>query len=160
MLSAEEVTNMENNNSHSFLAELEEGQSWTDQYNAEEDFSIIKNQRLAAELKQQQLLALQSQQYQQQQHQFLPPQQQQQSQPQQQSQQVDEGDFLGDLIEEVKLYRCLWDSSCRAFKELPKKQQAWSLVAERFNIDGMCFLSYRYMLLPVWCVCLTVPRTF
>ena len=49
---------MENDNGHSFLTE---GQSWKDQYNAEEDFSIIKNQRLAAELKhQQQLLALQS----------------------------------------------------------------------------------------------------
>ena len=52
---------MENDNGHSFLTEVEEGQSRTDQYNAEEDFSIIKNQRLAAELKhQQQLLALQS----------------------------------------------------------------------------------------------------
>ena len=56
----EEVKNMENDNGHSFLTEVEEGQSWTDQYNAEEVFSIIKNQRLAAELKhQQQLLALQ-----------------------------------------------------------------------------------------------------
>ena len=24
-------------------------------------------------------------------------------------------DLLGDLIEEVKQYRCLWDSSCRGF---------------------------------------------
>ena len=57
----EEVKNMENDNRHIFLTEVEEGQSWTDQYNAEGDFSIIKNQRLAAELKhQQQLLALQS----------------------------------------------------------------------------------------------------
>ena len=52
---------MENDNGHSFLTEVEEGQSSTDQYNAEEDFSIIKKQPLAAELKhQQQLLALQS----------------------------------------------------------------------------------------------------
>ena len=44
-----------------FLTEVEEGQTRIDQYNAEEDFSIIKNQRLVAELKhQQQLLALQS----------------------------------------------------------------------------------------------------
>ena len=57
----EEVKNMENDKGHIFLTEAEEGQSRTDQYNAEEDFSIIKNQRLAAELKhQQQLLALQS----------------------------------------------------------------------------------------------------
>ena len=57
----EEVKNMEYANGHSFLTEVVEGQSWTDQYNAEEDFSIIKNQRLAAEFKhQQQLLALQS----------------------------------------------------------------------------------------------------
>ena len=56
-----EVKIMENDNGHIFLTEVEEGQSLIDQYNAEEDISIIKNQRLAAELKhQQQLLALQS----------------------------------------------------------------------------------------------------
>ena len=30
----------------------------------------------------------------------------------------------GDLIETIKDYRCVWDVSCRAFKENPKKQQA------------------------------------
>ena len=41
-------------------------------------------------------------------------------QPQQHTEQLDDGtnssnrDFLRALIEEVRQYRCLWDSSCRA----------------------------------------------
>ncbi len=34
-----------------------------------------------------------------------------------------------DLIELIKDYRCLWDVSCRSFKETPKKQQAWREIA-------------------------------
>jgi len=46
-------------------------------------------------------------------------------------------DYLGFLIEEVRIYRCLWDSSCRAFKEIQKKQQALNQIAQKFNVNGI-----------------------
>lgn len=51
------------------------------------------------------------------------------------------GEFLGDLIEKIKNYQCLWDSSSRGFKELPKKQEAWIRIGGKFNVDGK-FLSF------------------
>ena len=63
-------------------------------------------------------------------------------QSQQHTEQFDEGtnsgngDSLGMLIEEVRKYRCLWDSSCRAFKDIQKKQNAWSLIANSLHING------------------------
>ena len=79
----------------------------------------------------------------------IPLQPQQQQQPQQQHQQQTEEvieerlerDFLATLVEEVRAYRCLWDSSCRAFKELPKKQQARSQIAGKLNIEGEFFYT-------------------
>ena len=42
----------------------------------------------------------------------------------------------GELIELMKDYRCVWDVSCRAFKENQKKQQAWKEIAMKLNKDG------------------------
>ena len=55
-------------------------------------------------------------------------------QPQQHTEQLDDGtnssdgDFLGTLIEEVRQYRCLWDSSCRAFKDIQKSNRPGALL--------------------------------
>ena len=37
------------------------------------------------------------------------------------------------LVEEVRSQRCLWDTFCWAFKELPKKQQAWKLISAKLE---------------------------
>ena len=42
----------------------------------------------------------------------------------------------GDLIELMKYYRCVWDASCRAFKENQKKQHTWKEIAMKLNKDG------------------------
>eukprot|EP00795_Rhopilema_esculentum_P007385 gene7385-13134_t len=42
----------------------------------------------------------------------------------------------GDLIKIMKDYRCVWDVSCRALKEHPKKQQAWKEIAMKLKQDG------------------------
>ena len=39
----------------------------------------------------------------------------------------------GDLIELMKYYRCVWDASCRAFKENQKKQHTWKEIAMKLN---------------------------
>ena len=44
-----------------------------------------------------------------------------------------------ELIELVRDYRCIWDTSCRSFKEHPKKQQAWRNISGKLNLDGMWF---------------------
>ena len=62
----------------------------------------------------------------------------------------------GDLIELIRERRCIWDTSCRSFKETPKKQQAWREIAAKLGQDGMwrgeIILCYTYLL----CL-LTVP---
>lgn len=42
-----------------------------------------------------------------------------------------------ELIELIREYRCIWDTSCRSFKETPKKQQAWKEIARKLEQDGM-----------------------
>ena len=41
----------------------------------------------------------------------------------------------GDLST-IKDYGCVWDVACRAFKENPKKQQAWKEIAMKLKQDG------------------------
>ncbi len=41
-----------------------------------------------------------------------------------------------DLIELIKYYPCHWDVSCRSFKEIPKKQQAWREIARKLKQDS------------------------
>ena len=47
-----------------------------------------------------------------------------------------------DLIELVRDYRCIWDTSCRSFKEHPKKQQAWRSISGKLNLDGMWYSKF------------------
>ena len=42
-----------------------------------------------------------------------------------------------DLIELIQERRSIWDTSCRSFKETPKKQQAWKEIAGKLGQDGM-----------------------
>ena len=48
----------------------------------------------------------------------------------------------GDLIEVIKDYRCIWDVSCRSFKETLKKQQAWKQIAMKLKQDGKPITAY------------------
>ena len=41
-----------------------------------------------------------------------------------------------DLIEEVRSYDCLWNTTCRAFKETPKKAEAWRQISAKLNMEG------------------------
>ena len=41
------------------------------------------------------------------------------------------------LVEEVRQFRCLWDTSCRAYKDGMKKQQAWREISAKFGASGM-----------------------
>ena len=49
-----------------------------------------------------------------------------------------EGDEDDDemLINEVKSYRCLWDTKCRSYKENPKKAEAWRAIASKLQRSG------------------------
>ena len=53
---------------------------------------------------------------------------------------ADEADVNDDyeqlLINEVKSYRCIWDTIYLAYKEAPKKNEAWKVVASKFSRPG------------------------
>ena len=40
------------------------------------------------------------------------------------------------LVEEIRHMRCLWDTSCRAYKDGLKKQQAWRDICSKFGVQG------------------------
>ena len=40
------------------------------------------------------------------------------------------------LINEVKSYKCLWDPRCRAYKETPKKLEAWKIISIKLSKSG------------------------
>ena len=40
------------------------------------------------------------------------------------------------LVEEIRQMRCLWDTSCRAYKDGLKKQQAWRDICSKFGAQG------------------------
>ena len=40
------------------------------------------------------------------------------------------------LVEEIRHMRCLWDTSCRAYKDGLKKQQAWKDICSKFGVQG------------------------
>ena len=48
------------------------------------------------------------------------------------------------LVEEVRQFRCLWDTSCRAYKDGMKKQQAWREIGAKFGAPGMQTLFKEY----------------
>ena len=41
-----------------------------------------------------------------------------------------------DQIEEVRSYDCLWNTTCRAFRETPKKAEAWRQISAKLNMEG------------------------
>ena len=45
------------------------------------------------------------------------------------------------LIEEVRKYQCLWNTTCRSFKETPKKAEAWRRVSVAMKMEGKFFLE-------------------
>ena len=48
----------------------------------------------------------------------------------------DNDDYDELLINEVKSYRCIWDTKCHAFKEAPKKNEAWKIIAFKLSRPG------------------------
>ena len=40
------------------------------------------------------------------------------------------------LVEELRHMRCLWDTSCRAYKDGLRKQQAWRDICSKFGVQG------------------------
>ena len=43
------------------------------------------------------------------------------------------------LIEEVRKYQCIWNTTCRSFKETPKKDEAWRRVSVAMKMEGKFF---------------------
>ena len=44
------------------------------------------------------------------------------------------------LVEAVQAYHCIWDTSCRSYKELPKKLQAWKQISLKHGQNGLYFI--------------------
>ena len=44
-----------------------------------------------------------------------------------------------DLVDQMQNYRCIWDTSCRSFKETNKKQQAWRELAVSLKENGKLY---------------------
>ena len=42
------------------------------------------------------------------------------------------------FLEEIRRYRCLWDTNSEGYKSRPMKQNAWSKLSQLFNKDGEC----------------------
>eukprot|EP00112_Aurelia_sp_Birch-Aquarium-sp1_P006989 Seg1763.3 transcript_id=Seg1763.3/GoldUCD/mRNA.D3Y31 product="hypothetical protein" protein_id=Seg1763.3/GoldUCD/D3Y31 len=40
------------------------------------------------------------------------------------------------FLEEIRMYRCLWDTNSEGYKNRPMKQNAWSKLSQLFNKDG------------------------
>lgn len=51
----------------------------------------------------------------------------------------DDDDEIDDelLVEEVKQMRILWDTSCRGYKDLNKKNQAWKEISLRLHKNDL-----------------------
>ena len=47
-----------------------------------------------------------------------------------------------ELIDEVRSYPCLWDTTSRSFKETPKKAEAWRRISSTMNIDGIYYTLF------------------
>ena len=49
---------------------------------------------------------------------------------------MDDVDIDELLINEIKSYKCLWDTSCRSYKEKPKKDESWRLISAKLQTEG------------------------
>ena len=46
------------------------------------------------------------------------------------------------IIEQVRMYPCLWDVRCRSYKETPVKTQAWAKISSSLNISRKYQILY------------------
>ena len=46
------------------------------------------------------------------------------------------------LIEDVRKYQGLWNTTARSFKETPKKAEAWRRVLAAMKMEGKYFISF------------------
>ena len=99
----------------------------TAQYNSEENAFINANQIYLQDARRE-LLVSDSSDIQQEQHQEEVAARQEQHPPSE--------NWEVDLIEEVRSYNCLWNTTCRAFKETPKKAEAWRQISAKLNMEG------------------------
>ena len=65
-----------------------------------------------------------------------PERQQEASQNSQENEAIAEDDLDEILINEVRQFRCLWDTRSRSYKENPKKTEAWKTISKRLGIHG------------------------
>ena len=45
-------------------------------------------------------------------------------------------DWQLSLIEETKIFLCIWNTKSRGFKEAPRKQVAWKIISQRLYMEG------------------------
>ena len=57
-----------------------------------------------------------------------------------------------ELIEEVRSYPCLWNTTSRSFKETPKEGEAWRRISASINISGKYSFFVSLYTMPVWCM--------
>ena len=57
---------------------------------------------------------------------------------------VDNTDAWSDeiFVEEIRNYRCLWDTSCQAYKDGSKKQQSWRELSQKYKQAGIYILQH------------------
>ena len=101
----------------------------TEQYDSEENSFIISNQRYLIKEQEKSLIVSDGSSIQ---EKRLPPLQQQHPLH------IQQHNWEIDLIEEVRSYECLWNTKCRAFKETPKKAEAWRRISAKLNLGGWC----------------------
>ena len=105
-------------------------QEWTDNYNNREDSNLAQSQSYVSQLIEAASLMNSSQS-----SQF-----EQSNQQACKSNEDVEVQFQLSLIEEVRQYPCLWNTSARSFRETPKKQQAWRNIGVKLSVDGMVII--------------------
>ena len=53
----------------------------------------------------------------------------------------DNDDYDEVLINKIKNYRCIWHKKCCAYKETPKKNEAWKAIASKLSRPGLFLIS-------------------
>ena len=55
---------------------------------------------------------------------------------------LNEVQFEEHFVEDVRSYRCLWDTTSRSFKDTHMKAKAWDTLAGRYGKSGRNFLTF------------------
>ena len=55
---------------------------------------------------------------------------------------MNEKQFEEQFVEDVRSYRCLWDTMSRGFKDTNIKTKAWDTLAEKYGKSGKVFIFF------------------